>query len=389
MLSVQPLQIQDRPELVAAWLKDFLNAELIRQGQRHIDLYSRDLSGKLADWGIDSLLSTSLASSLYLALDCEASGVLNRVWPDRDWQSWLHFSTAAMAAPPREMQFMSSGSVGAQHPHRHLFAWLVREMQDIAEHFGQIERIVTMVPAHHIYGFLFTVILPALLGVPRIDARALPAPALAQHGRAGDLWITHPFWLQSFLQCGLAIPAGATLISSTQRLPDEWMRQIARRGGRIVEMYGSSETAGVAWRQQPDAFQLLKRWSKHADGTLVDGYSDLRQVDVPDQVEWLDERHFRVIGRVDRIVKIAGERVDLDAVEAHILRFPGVTSARVRQTTALVPRLKALLVPASLAEHLEDLRAHVSGLGAPARPQTWSFRDALPCSDMGKEIDWE
>jgi len=293
-------------------------------------------------------------------------------------------------APPREMQFMSSGSVGAPHPYRHLFAWLAREMREVADKLGQIERIVSMVPAHHIYGFLFTVILPALLGVPRIDARALPAPALAHHGRSGDLWITHPFWLQSFLQCGLAIPAGTAIVSSTQRLPDEYMREIAQRGGaRIVEIYGSSETAGIAWREQPDAFQLLNRWSRHTDETLADGYSERRLVAVPDRIEWLDERRFRVIGRLDRIVKIAGERVDLDEVESHILRFPGITSASVRQTSALVPRLKALVAPASLARHLDELQFHVSSLSAAARPQSWSFRDDWPRSEMGKEIDWE
>lgn len=388
--SERLFEIHNRPDLVQAWLKDFLNAELISQGHRNIDLYSKELSGKLDDWGIDSLLSTSLASCLYLALDCETSGVLNSIWPASDWQSWLQFTSAALAAPPRQMQFMSSGSAGAPHPHRHTFSWLVREMQEQAGRLGKVERIVSMVPAHHIYGFLYSVILPAVLGVPRIDARALPAPALARHGRSGDLWIAHPFWLQSFLSSGLDIPASTTIISSTQRLPDPWMQELARRGAQgIVEIYGSSETAGIAWRDHPDAFELLNRWSRHDHQTLTDHYSPGRQLALPDRVEWLDQKRFRVIGRVDRIVKIAGERVDLGEVESHIRRFAGVTAARVRQTSGPVPRLKALVAPASLADRVDQLRAHVSQLSAPARPQSWTFSDDWPRSEMGKEMDWE
>lgn len=389
-LSDPPFRIQDRPELVEAWLRDFLKAELIRLGHRNIDLHAKALSGKLDDWGIDSLLSTSLASSLYLALDCEGSGVLNRIWPASDWESWLRFASAAMAAPPREMQFLSSGSVGAPHAHRHAFSWLVREMQDQAERLPGIERVVSLVPAHHIYGFLHSVILPAVLGVPRIDARALPAPAMARHGQPGDLWIAHPFWLQAFLGSGLRIPPGVTIVSSTQRLPDEWMQQIAERGGaRTIEIYGSSETAGIAWRDQPAAFRLFSRWSRHDDESLADRYSPGRSVVLPDRVEWLDETRFRIVGRIDRVVKIAGERVDLDAVESHIREFPGVAAAKVRQTTDPVPRLKALIAPASMAERIDELRAHASRLGAPARPQSWRFCDEWPRSELGKDIDWD
>lgn len=389
-LSEPPFQSQSRPELVEAWLRDFLKAELLRLGHRNIDLDSKALSGKLDDWGIDSLLSTSLASSLYLALDCEGSGVLNRIWPASDWESWLRFASAAMAAPPRELQFLSSGSVGAPHAHRHAHAWLVREMQDQAPRLPRIERVVSMVPAHHIYGFLYSVILPGVLGVPRIDGRALPAPAMARHGQSGDLWIAHPFWLQAFLQGGLRIPPGVTIVSSTQRLPDEWMQQIAQRGGeRVIEIYGSSETAGIAWRDQPAAFQLLGRWSRHDDQSLVDSYSPGRCVALPDRVEWLDETRFRVVGRIDRVAKIAGERVDLDAVESHLLQFPGVTAAKVRQTTDPVPRLKALIAPASMAAHIDELRAHASRLSAPARPQSWRFSDQWPRSEMGKDMDWD
>jgi 4-coumarate--CoA ligase (photoactive yellow protein activation family) len=384
------LQIQDRPELVEAWLKDFLHAELLRLGHRHIDLYGRALSGRLDDWGIDSLLSASLASAVYLALDCEASGVLNRVWPGPDWPSWLRFASAAMAAAPAGMQFMSSGSVAAPHAHRHPFNWLVREMQDIAVSLGPIQRIVSMVPAQHIYGFLFSVILPTLLGVPRVDVRGWPAPALARHGRPGDLWVTHPFWLQSFLESVAELPANCTIVSSTQALANDCMRELAQRGAaRIFEMYGSSETAGIAWREGPGAFRLLQRWSRQVDGTLLDAYAEGRSITLPDRVQWHDDRCFSVLGRVDRIVKIAGERVDLAAVESHLLQFPGVTAVRVRPNTARVPRLKALVTPAALAAQVDALRAHVRQLSASARPLFWHFQDDQPRSELGKDSDWD
>ncbi len=92
-----------------------------------------------------------------------------------------------------------------------------------------------------------------------------------------------------------------------------------------------------------------------------------------------------VEGRVDDLVKIAGERVSLDAVAASVRTLPGVRDAAVvalpDERTDL--RLGALVVLDAGAD-LRTVRRAARALHPARRPTVWAAADALPTNARAK-----
>ena len=173
----------------------------------------------------------------------------------------------------------------------------------------------------------------------------------------------------------------------------------------IREIYGSSETGAVAWRTQEcnrdeALWQALPsiKLSTSAENTLlvISSYlGDKDQLSLPDRVEFNQQGGFRILGRVDRIVKVEGKRVSLISIEQHLQESSCVdyakalTITRNRVETAVVVQLsdagwqqlqqygrKPLInnLKKTLAEHFE----------AVVLPRRWRFVQQLPYNSQGK-----
>jgi len=104
----------------------------------------------------------------------------------------------------------------------------------------------------------------------------------------------------------------------------------------IYEIFGSSETGGIAWRQQTldvywQAFpgieiesdpisQALKLRSQHSFK------QDWQQT--ADKIQLNDLGRFKLLGRLDRIAKIEGKRVSLSAMETSLEQHDCVEQAK-------------------------------------------------------------
>ena len=200
--------------------------------------------------------------------------------------------------------------------------------------------VAATVPAQHLYGLTFSLLLPWVLGVPWVDATPLYpqdiADLVAASG-AGTL-ISVPVQYRALLQerpgfghlhC---VSAAAVLDADTAR---RWRRQ---QGRDILEIYGSTETGVVGHRRQLED----SAWHAFDPVDLSVSGDGLLQVDSPfvsdawngsfcsaDRVELLDARRFRLFGRADSIVKIGGKRVSLAAIEHTLAACEGVTDAAV------------------------------------------------------------
>ena len=76
----------------------------------------------------------------------------------------------------------------------------------------------------------------------------------------------------------------------------------------LLEIYGSTETGGVATRWQPDApYTLLAHWQRHDANQLRHASGAL--VPLLDHTEWHDERRFTLGGRHDDVIAIGGVNV--------------------------------------------------------------------------------
>jgi acyl-coenzyme A synthetase/AMP-(fatty) acid ligase len=179
-------------------------------------------------------------------------------------------------------------------------------------------------------------------------------------------------------------------------------------GQAPTEVYGSSETGGIAWRQRtPDADDSWRalpfvEWRVGEPDQLLEVRSEQvgpgGWLELADRIAPDGKGGFVLQGRADRIVKIEEKRVSLEAVESALVASNLVLEARViacpeqmggRQALAafVVPTApgRALLAAggkAKLNKHLRQLLAGV--VEAVALPRRWRYLDQMPVNAAGK-----
>ncbi|WP_027867408.1 AMP-binding enzyme [Massilia alkalitolerans] len=360
----------------------------------------------MTDLGADSLELLGLATAMEQVLGIGCIGE-ERVLANPRLGAWLEAAASGLEHGSGTINFRTSGSSGAPKACSHALASLWQETGALAALFPGTRRIVGLVPSHHIYGFLFTVLLPRALGLDpaaTVDLRGASPGAVARQLAPGDLVVGFPDFWRAFAPVAGALPAGVTGVSSTAPCPDEVARAVMDAGlARLVQVYGSSETAGVGWRNSPDEdYRLFPYWEAGMDGAQLErcGADDRRRsFALQDRLAWSAPGRFRPMGRIDHAVQVGGVNV-FPGYVADVLRMhPKVADASVR---AMRPdegrRLKAFVVPRAGAPlegspEASALRAELGAwmaerLSTPERPAAYSFGAALPRQASGKLSDW-
>lgn len=229
-------------------------------------------------------------------------------------------------------------------------------------------KIVGAVPPGHIYGLLFTILLPLMRGASFSRETPHHAEAIAHCVRANEasILVTVPVQLRALGALPTeSLPSLQRVFSSTGPLPEAVADSFTERFGLpVTEIFGSTETGGIASRVRqagkPATWQPLDgvEIAISEDGKLeVDSpfvHSDLpRPFETADLIELhpLDEGGgFTHLGRADGVVKIGGRRVSVPEVEDCIRQQPDVDEVAVIAIPAEGGRghqLLAAVVPAS------------------------------------------
>lgn len=394
----------EQPGALSRFVGDLIASEVahLRPGGAALPAqpWPQELSLDEDGLGLDSLERLSVASSLNEALHLHESGIEDLLLARRCFGEWLEIAHTGLRQFDTRLSFRTSGSAGTPKACSHMLATLEQEADCLATMLGGAKRLLVAVPAHHIYGFLFTVLLPARLGVADvIDVRRATPQTLQRMMSAGDLVISHPAHWTLLAKHASAIPAGVAGVTSTAACDDALARLLEKRGlQRLLQVYGSSETAGVGWREQPGApYCLMPFWSPDsADDsqllrTIPNGTAHAHQLQ--DRLEWLADGRFNLRGRRDEAIQVGGINVFPTRIRQALLEHPGVADAAVRLMSADEgARLKAFIVPVSgtdpraLCWELE--RAMQTRLSAPERPKAWTVGDSLPVNAHGKHCDW-
>ena len=192
----------------------------------------------------------------------------------------------------------------------------------------------------HMYGTLWRVMLPAASGC-RVDPEIILSPEslVEKMSRAEKVFfVTTPSFLKRF--CAYAeqydVPQNCVEITTSGALLEAETSAAAKRvfGVAPLEIFGSTETGGVAWRRQ-GASATPYDWTVFdsvkvkvdAEGRLVvrSPFSFQRNFVMGDGVELApDRRHFKLLGRRDRLVKIAEQRVSLPEMEEKMKQLDGI-----------------------------------------------------------------
>jgi len=184
---------------------------------------------------------------------------------------------------------------------------------------------------HHIYGLLFSMLLPFTLGVP-FKRRRIEFPEETEKLSDTEyLIITVPAFLKRAVEMER---------SSGLNLKSPWIfasggvlsYEIAQKTGEVfgfwpVEVYGSTETSGIAWRQSVNGPEWTvfdnAQISQNGDGCLIirsPYIKDPAGLETADVVEILEDGRFLLKGRIDSVIKIEEKRISFSEIESRILQ---------------------------------------------------------------------
>ena len=299
---------------------------------------------------------------------------------------------------------LTSGSTGDPVPHAKPWDLLTTsaraEAARLAEVIGRETlagiTLVATVPAQHMYGFESSVLI-ALHGGAAFDAGRpfYPADIVAALARtpAPRMLVTTPFHLKALLDAGIALPHVELVLCATAPLaPQLAARAEAAFGAPLLEIYGCTEagqvatrrtTAGAEWRTF-DGLAL----SGDGDTTVVQGGHVPKPTPLADVLEVLGRDSFRLLGRSNDLVNIAGKRSSLGHLNFHLNAIEGVVDGAFwmppdAADTPGIARLVAFVVAPALRREriLAALRKRVDTAFLPRRIV---HVDVLPREATGK-----
>ncbi|WP_429110514.1 AMP-binding protein [Aeromonas media] len=244
------------------------------------------------------------------------------------------------ALPPErlDLTLFSSGSTGEPKAIPKAWPQLEAELRVQMALWGERlagTRVLASVSHQHIYGLLFRILLPLCLGRP-FDRRSIDYPEQLALQTAPWCLIASPAFL-SRLDPAIAAAGCRLIVSSGGPLQVEDAHQARALLGQLpVEIFGSSETGGIGWRQRhqaqtpwtplpgvevrvcPDQSLLLRSPFLAEDDWLT----------FADRIALLGDG-FALLGRQDRVIKLEEKRISLDEVEARLQALAEVESAAV------------------------------------------------------------
>lgn len=297
----------------------------------------------------------------------------------------------------------TSGSSGDPQAISKSLAQLVAEISTLEAVFGPTlgsVSVVATVSHQHIYGLLFKVLWPFFAGraiyVQQVFFLAEMHAFFAHHD---CVLISSPAHLKRLHEDEVKLPLKAVFSSGAplnvlDTASVKWVLCQAP-----IEIYGSSETGGIAWRQNTASWQALPNVHVRISQTQV---LEVQSPHLPDPHWWptsdyadaVADGGFLLRGRIDRIVKLEGKRIALAAIERALVASPFVSEARV----VMLPtreRLAAVVVLTTLGQALltrvgkaafnqqlsASLKDQIDGIAVPRR---WCYQEALPVDAQGK-----
>lgn len=268
-------------------------------------------------------------------------------------------------------------------------------------------KLVTTVSQHHIYGFLFGVSLPFTLGVPFRRKRIEFPEEFETLSDEKYMIIATPAFLKRTVE-----------IEEKLSLKNPWIftsggacsAELAEKTEKLfgfcpLEVYGSTETSGIAYRQQSKdgpkftPFANARLWLGD-DGCLrvVSPYiKNPEGFATADLAEFFDDGRFVLKGRSDSIVKIEEKRISLTEVENRILQTGLVADVKVvalqndvRQylAAAIVLNPEGKRKFAGTEKYLVNRYFHdflMQYFENVVLPKKWRFVEELPVDVQGKK----
>jgi hypothetical protein len=328
-----------------------------------------------------------------------------------DWSGSVADAAAFPGPPPQfdrpGLVLFTSGSSGTPNRVFKTPSRLCLEAPLLQQLFGSAlppgTRFAGTVPHQHLFGLAFRLMWPLCAGYPIVTEQFHHPEELGRLAAEPHVLISSPATLKRLAQLETFSSPATFLMtfSAGSPLHDSVAAACTTRlTTRIIEAYGSTEAATIMCRTAPGG-----AWQVHPGVTLAldeHGCLKLRSPFLPDD-DWFqtqdtavyDDNGWRLTGRADRVAKIEGRRVAMDALETALLALPEVTEARTVPLCGERDEIAAAVV-LSEAGHIQLqalgkmrfdrwMRQRLStSIDRIAIPRRWRYLSSLPYNTMGK-----
>jgi acyl-CoA synthetase (AMP-forming)/AMP-acid ligase II/3-hydroxymyristoyl/3-hydroxydecanoyl-(acyl carrier protein) dehydratase len=318
---------------------------------------------------------------------------------------------ATLAPNNAVIELYTSGSSGHPKKVSKTLAQFEAEIATLESQWGnEIDQttIVATVPHHHIYGLLFRLLWPMSAGRP-FDAVTCTYPDTLNERLTllkNTTLVSSPAQLSrlpTLLPLDRLVAKPRIIFSSGGPLPaataSEFHHQL---GSAPTEIFGSTETGGIAWRRQnkDDAWStfpgIVITCNNNGIPLLTSPFlvdNSPRQMD--DAVDVLQDGRFLLRERLDRIVKIEEKRLSLPEMEAQLVSHPWAIAAAalpikgrrhiIGAAIVLNAEGKEAMNMLGRRETIRHLRAHLAKtFESVLLPRIWRFPEQLPTNERGK-----
>jgi acyl-coenzyme A synthetase/AMP-(fatty) acid ligase len=298
----------------------------------------------------------------------------------------------------------TSGSTGAPLPHAKSWGEMCEGTQTLLRSFGTPPRgaaILGSVPPQHMFGFETTAMLALQSGTPLFDARPLYPADLAHALDAAaacgvnEVWLmSTPLQLRAFHRETREPRGVRRIITATMPLDPDLARTIERDWNiPVEEIFGCTE-GGILATRRPAQTRFFAPaaglvFSVAADDSVRVAGGHLPQPLAPSDrlqpefVAFADGGRFEVIGRGEDMVKIAGKRASLQALNRELLAVPGVDDGVLFLPAPDATRLAAIVAAPGREPH--EIRSGLAGRIDPAfMPRPLLLVPVLPRDANGK-----
>lgn len=335
---------------------------------------------------------------------CDLPEGVQCIIPEKTGVAWPGLEHHSPKGPDDKWALLfTGGSTGTPKMWTKTVRNLMAETLSIIDHYevSARDRIVATVSPNHIYGLLYAVLTPLLSsaavaeGTPSFPGeieqtiRSMNATILVSvpaHYRALH---SHPFQVPNlrlaFSSAGMLAQEDATAFSNQTGVP-------------IAEIYGSTETGGIAARVRAlgetdfkpyrpirvmvsdevlkvDSAYLSPELERDADGYFAMG----------DRAVFRDNGRFALLGRADGVVKVGGRRVELEAIKEVLLSQPGVQDALVLALPVGTGRENQIVAVVAGQANAAALKQGMTSVLEPyARPKWIKVVPSIPMTAAGK-----
>ncbi|RLA06589.1 MAG: hypothetical protein DRQ51_08950 [Gammaproteobacteria bacterium] len=227
----------------------------------------------------------------------------------------------------------TSGTTGKPKPICHNLSFMMSRAylatQSLKIHNKKYLILSTVVP-QHMYGLETCIFWPLISEFICHSHRFIymaDIQKICEESKLSIILISTPFNLKTYLKNSFLPKNIIEVISATDKLELSLSCEIEKKfNTRVSEIYGSTETASVAYRYptKDEIYQCYPglQIKKHEDSSfiLLDEYNNIT-IAMGDNLQLKNNTNFKIISRIDDLLKVAGNRISASFLQTKLLKI--------------------------------------------------------------------